>query len=294
MATLRDIRRRIQAVRNTAKITAAMRMVSAAKLRRTQEAIWAARPYAQKLTDILWHLAATTQDFVHPFFERRPEIRTLALVVVTADRGLCGSFNNNVLRAAVQRLEQLYRESPQLRVEILAVGRRGSTFFRKRTREPIAYERADAFSPLRYTTAQELAHFIMDTYLSGRYDRIEILYNEFRSILRQEVRHEILLPIIPPEADAQLRHREYIYEPSQADILNALLPFSIQTQLWRILLDSHTAEHAARMLAMENATTNAHELIRHLQLQYNKERQASITKEMVEITSGAEALRSHG
>lgn len=294
MATLRDIRRRIQAVRNTAKITAAMRMVSAAKLRRTQEAIWAARPYAQKLTEMLQHLAATTAEFVHPFFERRTELRTLALIVVTADRGLCGSFNHNVLRAALQHLERLYRDIPQLRVDILAVGRRGVNFFRKRAREPIVYDKSDAFSPLRYTTAQELAHSIMEAYLGGRYDRVEVFYNEFRSILRQEVRHEILLPISPPEGAPQLHHREYIYEPSQADILQALLPLSIQTHLWRILLDSHTAEHAARMVAMENATNNAHELIRHLQLQYNKERQASITKEMVEITSGAEALRSQG
>ncbi len=294
MATLRDIRRRIQAVRNTAKITAAMRMVSAAKLRRAQEAIWAARPYARKLTEILWHLAGTTQDFVHPFFERRKELSRIALIVVTADRGLCGSFNNNVLRAAVQHIERFHQDFPRATVEILAVGRRGLNFFRKRAREVIAYEKPDAFSPLRYTTAQELSRFVMDAYLTGHYDRVEAIYNEFRSILRQEVRHELILPILPPEGQQQPHRTEYIYEPSQADILNALLPLSVQTQLWRILLDSHTAEHAARMLAMENATTNAYELIRHLQLQYNKERQASITKEMVEITSGAEALRSHG
>ncbi|MEN3026124.1 MAG: ATP synthase F1 subunit gamma [Chlorobiota bacterium] len=293
MATLRDIRRRIQAVRNTAKITAAMRMVSAAKLRRAQEAIWAARPYARKLTEILWHLSGTTRDFLHPFFEARKEIRSVLLVVVTADRGLCGSFNNNVLRAALQRLEALRRDFPKATVQIAAIGRRGISFFRKRASEPIAYEKPDAFSPLRYETAQEIAQFCMDAYMAGRYDRVEVLYNEFRSILRQEVRHELLLPITPP-AQMEPPRREYIYEPSQADILTALLPLSIQTQLWRILLDSSAAEHAARMIAMENATSNAHELIRHLQLQYNKERQAAITKEMVEITSGAEALRGTG
>ncbi|GBD06948.1 ATP synthase gamma chain [bacterium HR21] len=293
MATLRDIRRRIQAVRNTAKITAAMRMVSAAKLRRAQEAIWAARPYARKLAEILWHLAATTQDFVHPFFQVRSDIRRIALVVVTADRGLCGSFNNNVLRAAVQRLEDIHRSFPGATVEIFAIGRRGLAFFRKRNREPIAYAHPTAFSPLRYDTAQELSHVLIDAYLAGRYDRVEAIYNEFRSVLRQEVRHETLLPIVPP-TPAHHPRTEYIYEPSQAEILTALLPLSVQTQLWRILLDSNTAEHAARMLAMENATTNARELIRYLQLQYNKERQAAITKEMVEITSGAEALRSEG
>lgn len=292
MATLRDIRRRIQAVRNTAKITAAMRMVSAAKLRRAQEAIWAARPYAQKLTEILWHLAATTQDFVHPFFQTR-DVRRLALLVVTADRGLCGSFNNNVLRAAIQRLEAIRHEFPGATVELFAIGRRGAAFFRKRNQEPIAYAHPSAFSPLRYETAQELARVLIDAYLTGRYDRVEVLSNEFRSVLRQEVRHEVLLPILPPATETPSR-TEYIYEPSQADILTALLPLSVQTQLWRILLDSHTAEHAARMIAMENATTNARELIRYLQLQYNKERQAAITKEMVEITSGAEALRSQG
>lgn len=291
MATLRDIRRRIQAVRNTAKITSAMRMVSAAKLRRSQEAIWAARPYAQKLAEILAHLAATTRDFVHPFLQPRKELRSLALVVVTADRGLCGSFNNNVLRAATAYLTELRRNQPGIALHILAVGRRGLSFFRKRAQEPIDYANPTAFSPLRYDTALELAQLLMNAYLVGRYDRIEVFYNEFRSVLRQEVRHEILLPITPPAQEGQ-RHVEYIYEPSQADILNALLPLHVQTQLWRILLDSHTAEHAARMIAMENATANARELIRHLQLQYNKERQAAITKEMVEITSGAEALRS--
>lgn len=292
MATLRDIRRRIQAVRNTAKITAAMRMVSAAKLRRAQEAIWAARPYARKLTEILWHLSSTAQDFVHPFFQVRPQLRRVALVVVTADRGLCGSFNNNVLRAAVQRITELKHSHPGLTVEIVAVGRRGLAFFQKRSQEPIAHAIPNAFSPLRYETAQQLAHTLMDAYVLGHYDRVEVFYNEFRSVLRQEVRHEILLPIVPPAAEQP--HREYIYEPSQTELLNALLPLSVQTQLWRIMLDSHTAEHAARMIAMENATTNARELIRYLQLQYNKERQAAITKEMVEITSGAEALRGHG
>ncbi|MCS6966872.1 MAG: ATP synthase F1 subunit gamma [Candidatus Kapabacteria bacterium] len=293
MATLRDIRRRIQAVRNTAKITAAMRMVSAAKLRRAQEAIWAARPYAQKLNEILTHLASTAQDFVHPFFEARKEIRSIALIVVTADRGLCGSFNNNVLRSAVQHISELEQQLRSASIHIFAVGRRGLTFFRKRAREPIAYANPQAFSPLRYETAQELARAIMESFLIGRYDRIEVLYNEFRSVLRQEVRHEVLLPIVSPE-HVEKHRTGYIYEPSQADILNALLPLSVQTQIWRILLDSNTAEHAARMIAMENATTNAHELIRHLQLQYNKERQAAITKEMVEISSGAEALRGQG
>jgi len=292
MATLRDIRRRIQAVRSTAKITSAMRMVAAAKLRRSQESVWAARPYVQKLREILAHVAATDAALLHPFFGVRREVNTIGLVVIAADRGLCGSFNSNVLRAAQQYLERLRQQFPKARLELLALGARAVNYFRKYAAELLGYERPGLFSPLRIESAYEIAHLLMDAYLAGRYDRIEVLSNEFRSVLRQEVSHHVLLPITAPQQHAQ--RADYIFEPSQLEILDALLPMYVRVQFWQLLLESYTAEQAARMIAMENATNNAHELIRHLQLQYNKERQAAITKEMVEIASGAEALRSQG
>jgi F-type H+-transporting ATPase subunit gamma len=292
MATLRDIRRRIQAVRSTPKITSAMRMVAAAKLRRAQESVWAARPYVQKLREILSHVAATDAALLHPFFGIRREVNAIGLVVIAADRGLCGSFNSNVLRAAQQHLEHLRQQFPKARLELLALGGRAVNYLRKYAAELLGYERPGLFSPLRMESAYEIAHFLMDAYLAGRYDRIEVLSNEFRSVLRQEVCHRVLLPITAPQRQAQ--RVDYIFEPSQLEILDALLPMYVRVQFWQLLLESHTAEQAARMLAMENATNNARELIRHLQLQYNKERQAAITKEMVEIASGAEALRSQG
>ncbi len=292
MATLRDIRRRIVAVRNTSQITSAMRMVAAAKLRKAQNAIIAARPYAAKVAEILQNLAhAERYNFAHPFFEERAEVRNVLLIVVASDRGLCGAFNANVLKAAQYYIERKFPEEfPKARVHIVAVGKRAVQYFQRR-REHVVLSLPDVFGRLDFSTVLRIAPYVGDGFISGEYDRVFVLFNEFRSILRQEVRRNQVLPIVT--ATKQERHDtgDYIYEPSRAEILEALLPQYVNLQIWSALLESHAAEHAARMVAMDNATTNARDLIASLQLEYNKARQAAITKEMLEIVGGAEALR---
>ncbi len=292
MATLRDIRRRIVAVRNTSQITSAMRMVAAAKLRKAQNAIIAARPYAAKVAEILQNLAhAERYSFAHPFFEERAEVRNILLIVVASDRGLCGAFNANVLKAAQYYIERKFPEEfPKSRVHIVAVGKRAVQYFQRR-REHVVLSLPDVFGRLDFSTVLRIAPYVGDGFISGEYDRVFVLFNEFRSILRQEVRRNQVLPI--ETAAKQERHDtgDYIYEPSRAEILEALLPQYVNLQIWSALLESHAAEHAARMVAMDNATTNARDLIASLQLEYNKARQAAITKEMLEIVGGAEALR---
>lgn len=294
MATLRDIRRRIVAIRNTSQITSAMRMVAAAKLRKAQNAIIAARPYTAKVVEILQSLAkAERYTLVHPFFDARPQVSNVLLLVVTSDRGLCGAFNSNVLKGAAYYLERkLPEEFPGARAHVIAVGKRAVQFFRRR-REHLVAALSDVFGRLEYSTVLQLAPYVADGFVSGEYDRVMIMYNEFRSILRQEIQRKQILPVVPPPDT--LEHYEqgdYIYEPSRAEILETLLPQYINVLLWSALLESHAAEHAARMVAMDNATTNARDLIASLQLEYNKARQAAITKEMMEIVGGAEALRA--
>lgn len=291
MATLRETRSRIASVKNTSKITQAMRMVAAAKLRRAQDAITAARPFAQKLQQILANLASAETDFVHPFFEARTEVTSIAVVAVSSDRGLCGAFNTNLLRAVHQRLDQIAREHPQAQVSVVPVGRRAVSALNKRSEE-LLRQYPDVFLRLDFTTAVDIAELLSSGFLAGRFDRVEVLYNEFVSVIRQEVRTMQLLPIAATaKADgAQNTAVDYIFEPTRADILDTLLPMYLNTQVWRTLLDSNAAEQAARMMAMENATNNARDLINTLQLLYNRERQAAITKEMLEIVGGAEAL----
>ncbi|RMF35082.1 MAG: ATP synthase F1 subunit gamma [Chlorobiota bacterium] len=293
MATLRDIRRRIVAVRNTSQITSAMRMVAAAKLRKAQNAIIAARPYASKVAQILQNLAqAERYSFAHPYFEERADVRSILLIVVASDRGLCGAFNANVLKAAQYYIERKFPEEfPKGRVHIIAVGKRAVQFFQRR-KDPVILALPDVFGRLEFSTVLHIAPHVGEGFISGQYDRVFVLYNEFRSILRQEVRRKQILPIVAVGVQHHRDAGDYIYEPSRAAILEALLPQYVNVQLWSALLESHAAEHAARMVAMDNATTNARDLIASLQLEYNKARQASITKEMLEIVGGAEALRA--
>lgn len=293
MATLRETRSRITAVRNTSKITQAMRMVAAAKLRRAQEAATAARPFAQKLQEILGNLSAAESEFVHPYFEAHAVQSSIALVVVSSDRGLCGAFNTNLLRGAVARIDQIAKEHPGIDITIIPVGRRAVGFFKKRS-ETIEREYPEVFLKLEYATAVDIAELTSEGFLNGRFDRVELVYNEFVSVIRQEVRTMQLLPITQGDTAKKPSHSvDYIFEPTRADILDTLLPIYLNTQVWRALLDSNAAEQAARMMAMENATNNARDLINSLQLLYNRERQAAITKEMLEIVGGAEALSSN-
>jgi F-type H+-transporting ATPase subunit gamma len=282
MANTIDIRRRIRSVKNTQQITKAMKMVSAAKLRRAQERMFAARPYAAALREVLSSVATRVEELEHPLLEAREE-KSVLLLVVTSDKGLCGAFNANVIKAAQNAL----RERNWSSVELLPIGRKANDFFRRRT-IPIRREATHVFQALSLETAQEIAKTIIDDFIGGRVDAVYVAYNEFKSIIAQNVRLERLLPI-ERAWDERATAIEYLYEPGPEQILNDLLPKHIEFQLYRILLESAAAEQGARMSAMEAATKNAKDMIDHLTLTYNRIRQASITKEIIEIVSGAAA-----
>lgn len=292
MATLRDIRQRISAVKNTVKITSAMKMVAAAKLRRAQDAITSARPYATKLSEVLSNLASSDMDFIHPFFDKREEVANVLVVVVSSDRGLCGAFNANLFRVATQTIEtNIKKQYPKAKVHLISIGKRAVSFFGKRDYNTVV-ARPDVFAKLSFETVLDIAPIITEGFINGTYDRVHIIFNEFKSVIRQEVQTVQLLPVESAKKTEKSKSNvDYIYEPSREEILENLLPKYLNLQIWRALLDSNAAEQAARMMAMDNATTNARDLINVLQLDYNKARQAAITKEMLEIVGGAEALK---
>ncbi len=292
MATLREVRNRISGIKKTQKITRAMKMVAAAKLRRAQMNVIAARPYAAKMKELLVQLAGQAQEQPGSLLVPREEKKHSLLVVVTSDRGFCGAFNSNVVKAAVEHINSRMAPAPgQEPVALVCVGKKGVDYFTKR-QYAIHERRIGVFSQLVYAEAQSLARSLVAGYQRGEYDRVEIIYNEFKSVAQQRIVVEQFLPV-PAEVKADKGPRRtlhYIYEPSPAELLGALVPKYLDFQIWRILLESNAAEVGARMAAMENATENANDLIQTLQLQYNKARQAAITKELLEVVSGAEAL----
>ncbi len=294
MATLRDIRRRIGAVKSTQKITKAMKMVAAAKLRRAQDAMIAARPYAKTMKQILQHLSSKVDVTTNQFFAER-DVKSVALVIVTSDRGLCGSFNANLIKAAVAHINKHYKdlfESGHLK--LICVGKKAYDFFNKRNYK-IIEKHTGIYSSLNFQHAKTIVSEIVDGYNKGDFDKVEIIYNEFKTIAQPRISIEQYLPIVPESNHSPITTHhsqvDYIYEPSSQQIMEALLPKHLNFQVWRVLLESNAAEQGARMAAMDNATTNASDMIRVLQLSYNKARQASITKELLEIVSGAEALK---
>jgi F-type H+-transporting ATPase subunit gamma len=281
MPALVDIRRRIRSVKNTQQITKAMKMVSAAKLRRAQDAMFAARPYARKMMEVLTGIAARAEAAAHPLLEQREGDRIL-LVVVTADKGLCGGFNANIIRAAVRFLEGKRPEA----VELDLLGRKGRDFFRRRQYR-VRSEQVGIFQALRYDVAQAIARDLTKAFVEGEVDQVYLIYNEFKSVIQQKIVIERLLPIERVEASAKETALEYLYEPSPAKIFSELLPKHVEVQVWRALLESAAAEHGARMAAMDAATRNAGDMIDNLTLYMNKVRQAAITKEIIEVVSGA-------
>lgn len=291
MATLRDIRRRIGAVRNTAKITSAMKMVSAAKMRRAQNAIENARPYFSKLEDTVSNLISIADDYSNPFIETRSEIKNIAIVLIGSDRGLCGSFNTNLFKSLNIHIEDFKKQYPNANFHIVPVGKKAVSFV-KRFKIDTIREFSDIFSKLRFEDAQQIVASLTDLYLNNEVDKIFLFYNEFINILKQVPQLKQLFPIEPAVEQTNIKSLDYIFEPSKEQILDVLIPKLIDARVWKALLESNAAEQAARMMAMDNATSNANDLIRMLELQYNKERQASITKEMLEIVGGAEALKS--
>ncbi|TAE20592.1 MAG: ATP synthase F1 subunit gamma [Candidatus Kapaibacterium sp.] len=294
MATLRDIRNRIGSVKNIAKITSAMKMVAVAKMRRAQNAMFAARPYANKLSDMIALLAADQENLTSPLFEQRREVKNIALVVVSADRGLCGGFNSNLLRGAQHQVKALQSKHPDAKIHLITIGKRSTDFFGKRE-IPITASFPGVFQKLDFSQAQTIGRLAVSGFLKGDFDKVQIVVNEFRSIVKQEVTVHDFLPIAPKAGQVgaeKVKHNvEYIYEPSQAEVLDGILPKHLNMQIWRAMLESNAAEQAARMLAMDNATRNAKDLNRSLTLTYNKLRQAAITKEILEVVGGAEALR---
>ena len=286
MPSLKAIRRRIGSVKSTQKITKAMKMVAAAKLRRAQLAIVEARPYAGQLLSLLSELAARVGgDAPHPLLERRPERRVM-LVVMSSDRGLCGAFNSGLLRRAEREVAEWKRRDVEAR--IVVIGRKGRDYLARRK-----YDIKDEFlaiqQGLNFGKAIEIANGIMHDYTEGSFDAVYLLYNEFRSAISQRVCVERLLPIEPLAEIAN--PVDFLYEPGRDELLAYVLPKYVTSQVWRSLLESVASELGARMSAMDSATTNAGEVINKLSLSYNRARQASITKELMEIVSGAEALR---
>jgi F-type H+-transporting ATPase subunit gamma len=299
MPTLREIRHRVIGVRNTQKITRAMKMVAAAKLRRVQESLLAIRPYARKMDSLLQHVVAKVDPSVHPLLSQR-EIKKRLLIIISGDRGMCGAFNGNIIKSSTDYLNMNDPERGKNpgSIKIMAVGKKVSDFLSKRGLEIYA-KYAGIFSNLDFGHARAMAQKITEDYLKGEFDRVDVVYNEFKSVMQQKVVFEQILPIQPEKivrtADLSTHSQvDYIYEPSAREIADVLLPMHLNFQIWRILLESSTAEEGARMTAMNNATENAHELISDLTLSYNKARQASITKELLEIVSGAEALKKAG
>ena len=283
MPALVDIRRRIRSVKNTQQITKAMKMVSAAKLRRAQEAIFAARPYARKMMEVLNELASRAPDHAHPLLEDRGPGRSL-LVVVTADKGLCGGFNANIIRTAVRFIAERRSEE----VSLALVGRKGRDSL-KRQNLKVRAEHVGVFQAVKYATAQTIAKEAMADFTEGKVDRVYLLYNEFKSVIAQKITVEQLLPIPRAHINPKAPPLDYIYEPGPAGIFASMLPRHVETQVWHALLESVAAEHGARMTAMDAASNNAGDVIQRLTLYMNKVRQAAITKEIIEVVSGAGA-----
>ena len=291
MATLRDIRRRINSVKSTQQITKAMKMVAAAKLRRAQQRIVEARPYAYKLQEVIGSLALRTDPEQHPIL-LRPETGRKGLVVIAGDKGLCGAFNANILRKAFEYLRQV--EDTQVEITILVVGRKARDFFRRRHIEREG-EWINIFDQLAYEHAAEIGNQVAKDYVDGKLEELHLLYNEFKSAGVQRLVMEQLLPIAPLAVESdELQPIEYVIEPSERAILDEMLPRHVKIQIYRALLESAAAEQGARMTAMEAATKSAADMIERLTLVFNKARQERITKELLDIVGGAEALRRAG
>lgn len=287
MPSLKDIRRRVGSVKKTQQITRAMRMVAAAKLRRAQDAILAARPYAERMAATLAEVSRTRTDSVHPLLAEREEVRRGELVVVTSDRGLCGAYNANVLRAAQGWLAE---RGPGLEaVSLVLVGRKAVDFFRRRRPGDVA-ETQTGIASVEYAHAVRLAQLVSGRFLTGQADEVTLIGNEFLTTMTQRPRTVRLLPLAAGGAEGGDGALPYEIEPDAESLLGVLAPKALEVEIFRALLENQAGEYAARMTAMESATRNTEELIERLTLQYNRARQAAITKELVEIVSGAEAL----
>lgn len=288
MATLRDIRRRITSVQKTQQITSAMRMVAAAKLRRSQDAIIAARPYAAQMYATLEEIGRRALEAEHPLLEQREQRRVLEVVVVTSDRGLCGAFNSNAIKRAEVLLKE--REPRFESVSLGLVGRKAVDYFRRRRASQITETWTD-LGTVEYRHAAEIAEHVSKRFTSGEVDEVLLVYNEFVSALNQVPRDVVALPLVPEQMEGDVEEAiPFKIEPDAETVYSVLIPNALEFNIYRVLLENQAGEHAARMTAMESATRNTEELIASLTLQFNRARQAAITKELVEIVTGAQAL----
>jgi F-type H+-transporting ATPase subunit gamma len=286
MANLKEIRNRISSVSSTMQITSAMKMVSAAKLKKAQDAITAMRPYSDKLTELLQSLSATLDSDSGSKFAAQREVKKVLLVAITSNRGLAGAFNSNIIKSVASLAKDKYANQE---VSYLAIGKKGNDAFKK-TNQVIA-NKSEVFDDLTFDNVAEIAQMLMDKFVEGDFDKIEIVYNKFKNAATQIIMNEQFLPIVPMESEANA-NTDYIFEPSKIEIVEQLIPKSLKTQLYKSIRDSFASEHGARMTAMHKATDNATELRDQLKLTYNKARQAAITNEILEIVGGAEALNN--
>ena len=284
MANLKEIRNRITSVSSTMQITSAMKMVSAAKLKKAQDAITAMRPYAEKLTELLQNLSATLEGEVGGAFTAQREVNKVLIVAITSNRGLCGAFNTNVIKQ-VKVVTDMY---PGKQVDVFAIGKKGNDVL-GRTNTVIDNQSA-VFDSLTFENVAAIAEVLTQKFVAGDYDKIEIIYNQFKNAATQIVQTEQFLPLAPIKSDVPASTGDYIFEPSKEEIVLTLIPKSLKTQLYKAIRDSFASEHGARMTAMHKATDNATDLRNQLKLTYNKARQAAITNEILEIVGGAEAL----
>jgi F-type H+-transporting ATPase subunit gamma len=294
MPSLQSLRRKIAAFKNTQKITKAMKMVAAAKLKRSQDRILAARPYAHKMRGVLSNLSQRVNRTSHPLLQKR-EGKKIEVLVVTSDRGLCGGFNGNIVRKSSEFVRQC--EAQGLSVNLSLIGRKGRDYFRRRS-WTIRQEWTGIFDKLSFEHALDIGGDLTENFIQGTFDELYVVYNEFKSAIQQRVIVEKLFPIdaaaefgAAPAPEGSSLGGSYLYEPDEGELLSALVPKHFQIQTYRILLESAAAEHGARMAAMDGATRNAGQLIKKVTLYYNKTRQAAITKELMDIVGGAEALK---
>ena len=283
MANLKDIRDRIKSVKSIQKVTSAMKMVAAAKIRRAQERMEQARPYTFALEEVIHHLLPDIDRDMLDLLEVR-DIKRKAYVVVSADRGLAGAFNTNIIKIAEQEIDQFGKEN----VDLFCIGKKSRDYFKRRDYN-IIESHIDFWNELDYDNAMMIGRSIIDHFISGKVDEIHVVYNYFINLAHQEIKSEVLLPLVYNEKEIKVKDR--LYEPSKEKLVSSLVPRHLNIQIWKYLLESYASEQAARMMAMENATTNAKDMIKSLTLEFNKARQAAITTEMLEIVSGAEALK---
>ncbi len=292
MSNLKEVRTRIESVKSTQQITSAMKLVAASKLRKAQRAILQLRPYAQKLQEFLQGMSTDLDQTDEAVYAKEREVKKVLIVLVTSNRGLCGAFNANVVKLANNHIHTTYKDAYEREdLSLYCIGKKGAEYFSKH-QYPVIKENLVLFDDLNYENALPIAEELMQNFAEKKYDRIDIIYNQFKNAAVQVLLTEQFLPILPPEDDGSGLQVDYIFEPNKEQIIEELIPKSLKIQFFKVVLDSFASEHGARMTAMHMATDNASELLKELKLSYNKARQASITNDILEIVSGAEALKN--